>query len=242
MSPKRIKLHYIEQRGSLRLPCFLPLSKACKKKFPFHHISDINLSGVSIICRENKSLPQIGEELLVECYLPGREKLIELEGEVVYVNDNLVGIKMTTSPPKPIKEYYSHLKEGKTLKHELPEYVTSSLNGNEGAVSSKWDRRKIGRKPLRQDFTIELSSKKRAQFVRGRVLDESQHGISFELEQGPGVPLPFRKGDVFDKGLIRSKDKTVQTGAAKVCHITPLTNGNGRDSVIVGLSIDKPKK
>lgn len=254
-----ISFSFVEQRKSPRLPCFLPVTRECREKYGFHHIADISLDGFGLICLAQPNLPADDEMIQLQFYLPGHLKPFELLCQKVYATEKYVGLKIAgtrKSSQKPLKEFYLQLNEAKVLEEGIPSYTVTppaktpepvSLNG--GNVQEKArdpfngsDKRKTNRNKLSQTFQIELHVKGRSKPVQGVVLDESRHGVSFEYEYNPGIPLSFGKGTVFSDGVIRGKDKTVRTGSARVCHVTPLNPRNGKSVIKVGLSIGERQK
>lgn len=247
----RITLHFVEKRRSPRLPCHLPVDAVCQQKYGFNHITDISLNGVGIFCGRPAPENFKGKHVKLRFYLPGQEKFVERVARVVFADDQNVGLHFLPSEKEEqelYRQYYLSVNRITALE-EIQWAPQTGADSTEEAPTlverpaaeprMPSDKRASARKPLKQEFRIELTSKNLPIKVTGRVTDESRHGVSFELLHPPGVPLSFRVGHKFSDGVITGNGKTVRTGPARVCHITPSRTQKG--VIKVGLSIPSAK-
>lgn len=242
---KRLSLCYVEKRKSPRLSCSLPIEAQCRQKYGFNHIVDISLNGVGVLCDRPAAVSLRDKHVRLRFYLPGQAQFTERLACVIFIDGNYVGLHFLAAE-KPMhelfKEFYLSVSRNTVLEEGCwaRSAVPSPQSESAPASDKTSDKRASARKPLRQEFQIELTSKNRPGKVVGRVLDESRHGISFEFQLPQGVPLSFRAGSIFSDGIITGKTKTVKTGPAKVCHITPVRGTKGL--IKVGLSIVPSKQ
>lgn len=246
-SSKALKLHYTEQRKSPRLSCFLPVTEETQKKYAIDHVCDLSLNGLGVICQKEVQFPNKDQLLEIKVLFPGKSKPLELVAQQVYQKDCFLGLKLVGSEKtaqKHLQDFYLKLCSGKTLEESYRNKPTPLVpsNGNGASHSFDENKRAAQRRELQKDFWIELTSKG-APIVKGKILDESSFGVSFLYESNPGVPLFFGKNHLFTDGLIHGENKTIRTGPAKVCHLTPLPSNNGKRVIKVGLAIgNQPQK
>ncbi len=242
---KTLRLHYIEQRRSPRLSCFLPVAPETQKKYGIAHVADLSLNGIGVVCQPGTPFLTQGQLIEIKVLVPGQGKPVELMGQKIYQQSHLLGLKFVGSQgasQKHLQNFYLQLCSAKNLEEGRSSGENETRAPSAG-VAVESDKRAAERKPLQKEFWIELTSKAGALPIKGKVLDESRYGVSFVYESNLGVPLFFKKGDHFTDGVIHGQNKTIRTGPAKVCHLTPLPSHNGKRVIKVGLAIgNQPQK
>ncbi len=242
-SVNTLKFSYTEQRRSPRLTCFLPVSEETQTKYGIHHISDLSLNGIGAISQTGAPFSDPKQLIEIQVLFPGKSTPVELITQKVFQQDRFIGLKLVSSEKssqKYLQDFYLKLCSGKTLEENVffqkKPVETVSLNGNK-VVSPYSNKRVAERRQVDSEFTIELSSKGKLGPIKGKVLDESEYGVSFLFESNMGVPILFGKGHKFEDGVIRGGAKTIHTGPAKVCHLTPMSEENGKRLIKVGISL-----
>ena len=96
-------------RGHLRKPCLINVKYTIQGQEYKGYILDISTVGVFIETNESFS---VGQELVLEFSLPGNEQVFNLQGMIVWIGHQGIGVKFQNLPPDQEDSIKSFIEKG----------------------------------------------------------------------------------------------------------------------------------